>query len=220
MKNLIYLVFISCLISSCAQSLIYSPALNLSEKPLKKEEVEFKVKVGAFPETRPYAIERKTSTAFYGSIGYGFTPNFNLTIGGFSDSKGNKGGIECLSRICLQNFKDGELIFVPRYQFVFGDFTTGSGIELPAVYLQRFNSPHFAYFGLGIAYGFENEDMFDNTVNNSPDGLGVIGHLGYGFSIDSKYDLNFELNPIYQINRYDDKQDFILAPTISFSIRL
>jgi len=47
-------------------------------------------------------------------------------------------------------------------------------------------------------------------------GYGLLFNSGFVWDMTQSLRLNVEINPIYQINTFDKKQQFIVSPTIGF----
>lgn len=208
-------------LTSCSQSLVYSPASHVAEKQLQAQQVDFSVGVGMLPETRP--LKNLDDATFGGTaaIGYGFTDAFNLTLSGWNvlaKHHANRGGMALSSRVHLANSAGYELFLYPRAALLFdGNEVNGYGVELPINVLKAWSPAVYSYAGVGIAYGTKAFQKETNSKGESamPHGYGIIGHVGIGWNITSQLRLTGEVNPIYQINGFDDTNNAVVVPSIS-----
>ncbi len=231
MKNSAFSIAIACIavaVSGCS-SLVYTPAVHLSEQPLTKGKIEIQGTVGLLPETRLQDSEHKATLGGSLGAGYGFTDNISLYVSGwlaFSDDMYSRGGWSLSSRVPLLQNERYELLLYPRAALLFyGSGIDGYGAELPLVFLRRFSADVYAYAGAGFAYGTNSFDKIERPqpasgVSDSsservlPDGYGIIGHIGVGWNITKRLRLTGEVNPIMQINSYDDRSDVMLVPSV------
>lgn len=214
------LLLVTLLCSGCAQSLLYSPSLHLSDKPLAEKEVELKGGIGLLPETRPLDNLDKTTPGGSLELGYGFTDAFSLYVSGWTSLEdfGSRSGYALSSRLSLSQSTSHELVFYPRVAILLdGQDINGYGVELPVTVVLPFSPAVYSYAGAGFAYGLKEfaEQTNGNNESRSPQGYGVIGHIGFGWNISNEWRLTGEVSPLYQINTFDDRNDFIVAPAIS-----
>ncbi|MES2780179.1 MAG: hypothetical protein V4651_09820 [Bacteroidota bacterium] len=203
-------------LNSCT-SYIYSPAIQLSEKQLVKGEVDMKAGFGKLPETKiatPYSR--------YGgvvNIGYGFSRDINFYASGWSDLTTKtllyRGGLAVSSRIRLWEKGNTQVLLYPRISILRnnGKSFDAMGFELPLIYITPVSSLVYTYFGVGAAYG--NRQLLTDNARRDEELYAVIGHLGMGFKPFDNFRIMLELNPICQFNKYDERTNFILSPTIS-----
>lgn len=222
----------------CSSSLVYAPAIHVSEQPLAAQDVELRAAVSALPETRPHHAEHKTALGGSAEIGYGFTDDFSLYLCGWMAFQNNayntvgsaRVGYALSSRIALLRNDRYELLLYPRAAMVFDRSTAeGYGFELPVVFLRRFSQSAtgvYAYAGAGFAYGVHNklvqppysaESGEERPEAEYPNGYAIIGHIGIGWNISTKFRLTGEVNPILQINSFEDEKSAIFAPSIGLA---
>lgn len=214
------LILLVILCTGCSQSLLYSPALHLSEKPLAEKEVEIKGGIGLLPETRPLDNLDKTTPGGSLELGYGFTNSFSLYASGWTDLEdfGGRSGYALSSRLSLAQGTSYEVVTTPRVAMLLdGGSINGYGFELPVTVLLPFSPAVYSYVGAGFAYGVKEFEKQTNNNNEQllPQGFGVIGHVGFGWNISNEWRLTGEVCPLYQINTFDEHNDFILSPGLS-----
>jgi hypothetical protein len=228
------------LFMSCSNSLVYSPALNLPVKPIAKENIDFSGGVELLPETRPgeevsdnFEIpnEPDPDDERYGNntfgynfqLGYGFSDNFNLYIRGWGDLEYTgeyfRSGYALSSTLTLTDISGStRLMIIPRIGLAIdGNYIGGYGLGMSSAIHHRFTDNFAFYSGLGFVWGFS--EM--GTIQDGENGIGIIGNVGTAYEIFDSFRINLELSPIYQINLYDDKQQFVISGqfTIGYMIR-
>lgn len=227
-------------LTSCSQSLVYSPALHLSERQLQAQQVELKASVGMLPETRPLENLDKATLGTTIELGYGFTDAFNLALSGWKawiykrDSDGtftfksgenaiatyaaNRGGLALSSRISLNTNSEYNIVLYPRAALLLDENEiNGYGFAIPIVVLKPFSKAVYSYAGVGIAYGIKKFGNESNSQGKSvlPHGYGIIGHIGIGWNIIDQLRLTGEVNPVYQLNSFDNTNNAVVVPSIS-----
>ncbi len=216
-------VLLNFLAMSCT-SFVYSPALSLSESQVRGGKFEIKGGVAGLPESSPDNVNKKVSFCVLGEIGLGLSDNININIGGFTEpSEFNRGGVSFSSRIRLFSYEKSEILTFPKTEILFDGGSRGYGLEIPFIYLHSFSQKFYSYYGLGFAYGFDgnNKKQQNNQgISKYREGYGIIGHIGLGWNFEKNVRLILELNPIYQINVFDDKKHFLISPTLMVGLSL
>lgn len=203
-------------LNSCT-SYIYSPAVQLSNKQLIKGEVDVKAGFGKLPETKANNVNDT-----YGGVvtlGYGFSKSINLYANAWTETKSRsffyRGGVALASRIRLWEKGNSQLLLYPRISVLRnnGRSFDAMGFELPLIFLTPISPKVYTYFGIGGGYG--NRRLLMDRARKNEEMYAIIGHMGVGYKPFDNLRLMLELNPICQFNRYDNRTNFILAPTLS-----
>ena len=211
--------------SSCSSS-VYSPSLGLSGKNLKEKQIDISGGVGMLPETQPNPSKEATSGAFL-KIGYGFSDNVNLNFsawtafsnGGISSSR----GYSLQSRIVFHQQEKSHFEIIPRTAVLIdGNTINGYGLEFAAVYINNINDKLFFYIGAGAAAGTQKFSKINDANQNLvyPCGFGVIGHLAFGYNILPKLRAVMEINPILELDTFDDNYVNIITPSLTIGYML
>lgn len=220
-KNITILVLIV-LLSSCAKSLVYSPSVNLTNQPIQEKEIDLQGGVELLPETRPEELEgSQTTFGFNGQLSYGFSEKFNLTIKGWADLEGREALIRSGYSLNGQFIKTlnerRRIIILPRVGIALnGNDISGYGLGSSVIYQNSINQRFSWYSGAGLLWGFRYLEKESNSNNEEklPMGFGIVGNLGLGCQLSSSIRLNCELNPIYQINTFDENSQILLSPSV------
>jgi len=221
MKQFLFYIAITLLATSCAKSLTYSPSLNLPVQPLEKKEIDFQGGVELFPESRPDQNEiDNNSLGFHFMASYGISDKFNLSAKGWFDTSdefdgGIRPGLSLTGQFIKELSPSSNLLFVPRVGMAnLGD---GYGISTSVVYQKTANQKLSWYSGFGLGWGFSSLNKTSYNSNQAPTypfGYIAMANLGLGYNLTSALRLNCELNPIYQINTFDDVTHLLVAPSI------
>lgn len=217
----LFLPLLFLVVTGCSQSLVYSPAIHLAERQLQAQQVELKAGIGLLPETRPLDNLDKATLGATLEVGYGFTDAFNLSLSGWNviaKNNANRGGGALSSRVALATSTEYDIFLYPRAALLFdGNEINGYGFELPIAVLKPFSKAVYSYAGVGIAYGTKKFSTEKNSQDEllTPHGYGIIGHIGIGWNIIDNLRLTGEINPIYQINSFDDTNNSVVVPSIS-----
>lgn len=206
---------------SCSKSLVYSPALNLPSKPLKQNETDIHAAVELFPETRPSANGSLTSTGISASLGYGFTEKFSMAgrIWFALQSGILRSGISINGHFIRRIDDDQRIIILPRLGVALEQNTIqGYGVSVSSVYSSKFTEKTAIYGGAGLLWGFHHLEQEVNALGTSktPMGFGLLMHTGFIWDLTPSIRVNMEINPIYQINTFDNSQQFIVSPSLGF----
>jgi hypothetical protein len=197
--------------------MIYSPSLDIPMNPLSKNQVDLQGGVGLFPETRPHKIDDKNRTlGACGRLSFGVTNNLTLSAKAWSDIERLeefRTGFALSGQIIRPLSHHSRLIFIPRLGIATsGPLGWGQGVGFSTVFQQEIVQHYGYYLGLGSVWGW-----VDKT---SEGGIGLLAHIGFSRRLSDSFWLNFELNPVYQINYYDNKQPFLVSPTLSLGFRV
>ncbi|HMQ85166.1 MAG TPA: hypothetical protein PKA00_19810 [Saprospiraceae bacterium] len=220
-KKILILVIIG-LLTGCSRSLVYSPSINLSNKPLKEKEIDFQGGVELLPETRPEELQgNQTTLGLSGQLSYGFSDKFNLTIKGWADIEGResliRSGYSLNGQLIKILSERDRVIIIPRTGIALnGNEITGYGLGTSVIYQNTINQKLSWYGGAGLLWGFRYLEKETNKDNEEkiPMGFGIVGNLGLGWQLSNDLRINCELNPVYQINTFDNNSQILLAPTI------
>ncbi|HKK89626.1 MAG TPA: hypothetical protein VJ917_12315 [Saprospiraceae bacterium] len=220
-KNIQILIIIG-LLTSCSKSLVYSPSINLTNQPIQEKEIDLQGGVELLPEARPEELKgNQTTFGLSGQLSYGFSEKFNLTIKGWADSEGRenlfRSGYSLNGQLIKILSERKRVILIPRIGFALnGNEITGYGLGTSMIYQNSINQNFSWYGGAGLLWGFRYLEKETNNENEEklPMGFGIVGNLGIGWQLSNSIRLNCELNPIYQINTFDDNAQILLSPSI------
>ena len=220
-KNIQILIIIG-LLTSCSKSLVYSPSINLTNQPIQEKEIDLQGGVELLPEARPEELKgNQTTFGLSGQLSYGFSEKFNLTIKGWADSEGRenlfRSGYSLNGQLIKILSERKRVILIPRIGFALnGNEITGYGLGTSMIYQNSINQNFSWYGGAGLLWGFRYLEKETNNENEEklPMGFGIVGNLGIGWQLSNSIRLNCELNPIYQINTFDDNTQILLSPSI------
>ncbi len=221
MRYLTTLLLLAAL-TSCSPSLIYSPSINLTNESLKSGEIDLSGGVELLPETRPDAIRgNQTTLGVSGQLAYGFSDKFNLTVKGWGDIEGrghdSRMGFSLNGQFIKVFDPASRLIVLPRFGIALdGANIGGYGIGSSVIYQHTINQRFSWYGGTGLVWGFR---QLNRAVNREselkmPMGFGIIANLGLGWQVTDRIHVNGEINPVYQINTFDDNSQFLVAPSV------
>ncbi len=225
----IILLLLALIITSCSSSLVYSPSLQLDKEQLDEGEVSVTGSVTMLPETRPTSLRdlrdleespQKTSLGFDGRIGYGFSESFNLEGRFWIDMdrlSGKRGGLALASAYYLNEDDRLSYFLKPTIGIVIdnGQYE-GLGYELPIGLVYDITDSFYNYTSVGIAYGVRDGSVQQN--GNREIGVGILGHIGFGYEFNDLACFKAELTPIQQLNFYDDTKYFIISGTLGLSL--
>lgn len=224
MIRFILLVAIAFL-SSCSQSLVYSPSVNLSHKPLREKEIDVQAGLESLPESRPEKLGgEQTTTGFCAQVNYGFSNRFNLALKGWADLEGRTFSIRsgyALSAQFIKELKDNDrLILLPRLGMALdGNNIAAYGLSTSVLYQKSLKRNLSYYVGTGLLWGFYDLQrvLTENQELRYPMGLGLLANLGLSWQLMDNFRLNLEVNPVYQLNSFDQNSQFIVAPALALS---
>jgi hypothetical protein len=215
-------------LSSCATSLVYSPSIGLTTKPLKQGEIDLKGAAVLLPETRPNSIGVKTTLGGEAHIAYGFTDKLALQLKGWADIKNNniRTGYSLAGIRTLKETEKLRLILMPRVGIALsGNSIQGYGLELPFILQYDENANTALLVGLGGAFGFSQLDKVNKNAGFSsgiagyafkyPYGYAALLHTGLTYRLTRQFRINLELSGIYQLNAFDDKSHYLLSPNLA-----
>ena len=220
--------FLLIVLTSCSSSMVYSPSINLPNEILKKNEFDFHGGFEAMPETRPEKLSGgdQTTLGIHGQVGYGYNDKFNMSIKGWMDLGDRENeiryGISLNSQFVKAINDKKKIIVLPRVGASFGGIGIGYGLSNSFIFHHAINQKVGYYAGVGGAWGYESlhNQTNDNGERKVPMGFGILGNFGLSWEIQSGIRLNFEVSPIYQINTFDDVDQFIFSPQIGVGYKL
>jgi hypothetical protein len=211
---------------SCMRSMVTSSALSLSDRKVKRQQVDASAGIGLLPETRPRESSY-TAMGFTGKLAYGISDDFNLYGSGWVDLSDKyysyRGGFSLSSRIGLWQNENSRVELVPRIGVLTIDIGIGAfGLGADGVYVHNTRNRLYYYTGIGLAAGAERLNRIPSRNSNISNyyGIGVIGHLGLGYNITDEWRAVIDLNPVYQYNPVEYLHQFMLSPNLSFGYRL
>jgi len=215
-------------LTGCSRSLVYSPSINLTNKTLKAKEVDLQGGVELMPETRPIALlGNQTTLGLNGQLSYGFSDKFNLTIKGWVDVEGRenlyRSGYSLAGQFVKTISEDSRLIVLPRIGIgLSGNIISGYGLGTSAIYQKSINQNLSWYGGAGLLWGFRylGTDLNAQNEEKIPMGIGLMGSMGVGWQLSDGLRLNCEINPIYQINTFDENSQILVSPSIGLGYTL
>jgi hypothetical protein len=212
---IIVLVLMGC------SSQVYSPSLGLTGKNLKEKQIDISGGIAALPETQPHIAQNATTGVFL-KVGYGFSDKVNLNFNAWSAFKnGNissRRGYSLQSRIVINDSSKSHFEIIPRMAVVLdGNSINGYGLAVAFVYVNNITDKLFFYVGAGPAIGTQKFGKIADANQNMvyPCGFGAIGHFAFGYTILPRLRAVVEVNPIYEINKYDHQNNYIITPSIT-----
>jgi|GEM_PF-1071557 len=228
MRNNTWIIILIGLSTSCSKSLVYSPSINLANQPLREKEIDLQGGVELLPETRPEVLQgNQTTLGISGQLSYGFSDKFNLTLKGWADIEGRENLVRSgysLNGYFLKTIgEDSRVIMLPRLGIALNaNEISGYGLGTSVLYQKAINQNLSWYGGVGLLWGFRYLEKETNSENEEklPMGLGIVGNLGLGWQLSNAIRLNFELNPVYQINTFDKNTQILLSPSIGIGYTL
>ena len=222
MKNSIWIVLLI-FTTSCSKSLIYNTGLNLPTKVVQKRDFDIQGNIGLFPEARPEAYRNQKNTTLGSAfqIQYGFSNNFNMALKGWADIQGREGytraGAELSAQINRPINTQNHLIIIPHAGIATGDLNIGYGLGTTFAFHTQVSDQFAYYIALGSTWGrSDNTAPIRNTLDEirTPAGVAIHGNLGISYELTPNLRINAEINPIQQINTFDQTQQIFLAPQI------
>lgn len=221
-KRTILFVLVVTMGSGCSRSVVYSPSINLPNKILAKNEIDVQAGIELLPEARPEVLMgNQTTLGINGQLSYGFGDKFNLSVKSWADIEGRENVVRSGFSLNAQFIKNideqSRLILLPRFGIALNAADiVGYGLGSSVLYHRTLKEKLSWYGGVGAAWGFRYlEKDLDAEMNEElPMGLGLIGNLGIGWELATNFRLNAELNPIYQINTFENNSQFLVSPTI------
>lgn len=205
-------VCIAIIISGCASSMRYSPALNLPAVPLPAKTAQIAGGVSLVAETRPFAAEQKTSFSMEGIARYGIDNDVSLQVRGWV------GGGVSFSGECILTRNEAEkssFSIIPTFAIIrsygYGDYTDGYGAAIYGA--TRFGAigNFYPYVAVAPVFGWTG-NLFEDTDNSY--GYGLITNLGTTYMLSRKFSLNLELAVTASYNKYDDIAYIIPTPSL------
>lgn len=208
-------------LSNCSTSQVYSPSLNLPQKPLAEKEVDLNGGVEMFPETRPEFTNSKDKSTFgfNGQLGYGFTNSFNMYAKGWITKDNNKyrSGYSLSGIIDFQVDDNSRYMLIPRIGLLLDNQNiSGYGASCLLIYQSRIINNFSFNSGGGLIWGYNSLFETTNSVGESRISMGfaIQGNVGLTYQVSKNIRCNLEVNPLYQINTFDSQQNFVISPNI------
>ena len=215
-------------LSSCAASLVYSPSIGLTTKPLKQGDIDLKGAAVLLPETRPSSIGVQTTLGGEAHIAYGFTDKLALQVKGWAAVKPDnvRMGYSLAGIRTLKETEKLRLILMPRVGIALnGNNIDGYGVELPLILQYNENANTTLFVGLGGAFGFSQLDKINKNADLAsgiageafkyPYGYAALLHTGLAYRLTRQFRINLELSSIYQLNTFDDRSHYLLSPNLA-----
>ncbi len=220
-KRILLLFLVLGLFTHCSDSVIYSPAVNLPVKPLLKNEFDLQGGIGLLPEARPHMLGGSYTTfAAIGQLSYGFSDKFSLNVKGWTDIEQRenslRAGAALTAQFALPLNSKSWLLFLPRVGIATGGLGGGTGFGLSTIYQKQIKPGLSYYAGIGSLVGLEEGFETDEGIKYAS-GIGLLGHAGVSWKFAGDFWLNCELTPIYQINHFENKKQFIVSPSLSIA---
>lgn len=226
MKNGLTLLLILLYLSSCSPSLVYSPSFNLEHKKFEEKELDVSGGVELLPETRPEETSNNFSLGYQARLRYAFTDKLVLGVKTWGDVEGTFNRFRSGYSLSGQRFfalsERERILIIPKVGIAMSDNEVlGYGVNLSFLYQYQFHANFSVYTGAGFIWGFYDLERASNSEMESryPMGYGINTNLGIAYRFNPKLRLNAELNPVYQINSFDQVSNLILAPSLSLAYR-
>ena len=188
---------------------------------MKQNETDIHAGVELFPDTRPSANDRFTSTGISASLGYGFSDKYNmygrLWITAISGTI--RSGVSINGHIIRRIDEDQSLTILPQIGVImYNNTIQGYGFSVSSIYTSKFTKKTSIYGGGGLLWGIH---YLGDGVNSSgeskiPMGFGFLFNAGFVWDLTSELRLNMEINPVDQFNTFESKQNFVISPTLGF----
>ncbi len=203
------------LLTGCASSLVYSPSMNLSPKPLKKGQSQALAGVGYFPETRPKYTEHKTAEGGEATFRFALCDHFAMQFKGWKDLSDNldvsRYGASFSFIGMLNDSSKVRFGLIPTGAFLFSgsDCDAGGGGLFMGIWYNYFKHVDF-YSVVGPAAGAKNLNAEDKQW-----GWGLFLNVGTAVTVGEHLTFNLELAGIKQKNEYEHVRDYFLCPSIN-----
>lgn len=205
-------VLIAIIISGCASSMRYSPALNLPAVPLPAQTAQIAGGVSLVAETRPFAADQKTFFSMEGVARYGIVDDVSLQARGWIGSGVSFSGEFVIIR---NEAEKSSFSIIPTYgivrSFGYGEYTYGYGAAIYGA--TRFGAigDFYPYVAVAPVFGWMG-NLFEDTDDSY--GYGLITNFGTTYMLSRKFSLNLELAVTASYNKYDDIAYIIPTPSL------
>ncbi|UKN01874.1 hypothetical protein K6119_19305 [Paracrocinitomix mangrovi] len=212
MKQLSFIgiLILMLLVQSCASSHVYSTSLHLPSKPMNKGEFQLNGSFELMPDTRPAEVpgfRTRPGACINTSIGLTQKSTMNIKLWTVLAGEFSFGGSLGFHFMHPINEKS-RLYFTPRIAITSDVFEFGKGIGFNATYHVNVKENVSLYAGLGSAYG-------TLYIGQNQHGIGLLSNFGLSASPkNSIFYFNLELNPIYQMNLYENLSYVQFNPSI------
>jgi len=219
LKTLLLSAALCPLLFNCTPSLVYSPSVNLPAEPLKKRSVQVLGGIGFLPETREHDVGESVALGGELTFRFGISDYFTMQFKGWKDFSDNldesRSGFSYTNIVLLNDAQSKYKVgFLPTFAFLFdgnglegGGAATQFGIWLPN------NGVLHPYVAIGPGVGIRNLEE-----NPKEWGWGVLTNLGLALKISEHFNLNLEVAGIAQINEFEDKSNFVVAPSLNLGL--
>lgn len=210
-------IAVTAIVCSCStQSVIYSPAVNLTPEPIEQGQLQFMAGYGELPEARPHRMPDETAAAVEGTIRVGVMDWMALQLKGWwdvSDNAGvNRSGYSlAIPLTVMRDYKGFDFGILPTGVMLYdeSDCLGGGGTVSACVWFPEVGIVH-GYSAVGWGYGVH--DAYD--VGEKWGWL-VSGNIGAAVLLFDHLTINAELSAVRQYNNYDDRTDTFIVPSIS-----
>lgn len=227
-------------VSSCARrSFIYSPSLNLGEKPMEKGQISVGLNGGLLPETSPNSSigQRWIAPAGGVNVKLGLLDNLEFRAETWTDISTNDDFARGSSSFSLvykvnENLNNWDFFVIPKYGFVnvfqlstsSSDFSflgiQGHGLSLSVAATMATKGKLKPYFGLSGLMGFadwqaSNQINSDGNFRNR-NGQALILHGGVNVKINEYMSFNGEIPVLFQFDQFNDK--YYIFPTLNLGL--
>jgi len=219
LKTLLLITVLCQLFFNCTPSLVYSPSINLPPEPLKKKSVQVLGGIGFLPETRRHDVGESVALGGELTFRFGVSDYFTMQIKGWKDFSDNldesRSGFSYTNIVVLNDIQSKYQVgFIPTFAFLFDDgglegggAATQFGLWLPN------NTVLHPYVAIGPGVGIRNLEE-----NPKEWGWGVLTNLGLAWKISKYFNLNIEVAGIAQINEFEGKSNFVVAPSLNLGL--
>jgi len=217
-KTAIYLLLLTvALTCSCStQSVIYSPAVNLTPEPLEQGQLQLMAGYGELPEARPHRMPEETAAAVEGTIRAGIMDWMAFQLKGWwdvSDNAGvNRSGYSlAIPLTIVRNYNGFDFGILPTGVMLYdeSDCLGGGGTVSACVWFPEVRGVH-GYWAFGWGYGVHDAYNVDDKW-----GWLVSGNLGAAVLLFDHLTINAEISAVRQYNNYDDRSDIFIVPSIA-----
>ncbi|GEM_PF-1972710 len=213
--SLVFSCVVIILFMGCAQSLVYSPSMNLSPKPLKMGQTHILAGVGQFPETRPQYSKQKTAEGGEATFRFAWSDHLSVQVKGWKDLSDNfdfsRYGTSFSLIWILNDSSKVRLALIPTGAIVFTDNACegGGGGLLLGLWYNKFNHVDF-YSVFGPAVGAKSL-----SSDTKQWGWGVFLNVRTAVTIGKHLTRNLELAGVKQKNEYENTDDYFLCPSLN-----
>lgn len=198
-------------LSGCAQSLLYSPALIAPSSPLQSSQGQVFAGASLLNETRPDAVGRSGPLGVEGGVRYGFSDMFSLQGKAWLGDSARWGGSLAGTFALEGSGKNRTWAIAPTVAFV-ADHSSVEGGAIACYVIHWFNpkATWSPYIGVAPVYAFRKL-----SENSTQDGVGLVGNIGVTYSFTDSFGVTGEINGIGYRNMYDNLGGAIFSASIA-----